>query len=77
MACVGIRDVIDKTKNEAEAIGSAVAMAGEFIEGTMSQGGSPDFTTWTPEQFDDFIECAIDGYITKLAELGETNKPPF
>lgn len=69
--------MIDKTAAETQAMSNAAAMAGEFIEGMMGQGHSSDFATWPEEAFDSFVECVVDGYVAKLAELGEKHKPPF
>lgn len=54
--------MIDKTPNEQIALNEAAAAAGSFIEAC----GVYNFMEFKPEQFDQFIEAIVTGYIDSL-----------
>ena len=54
--------MIDKSPNEKVALNEASAAAGAFIEAT----GNYDFTKFTPDQFDEFIEAIVTAYVDSL-----------
>lgn len=66
--------MIDKTPSEKEAMNVAMAAAGRFIETT----GKYNFLEFTPDQFDEFIECIITAYVNSLqAQLALVEPPQF
>ena len=54
--------MIDKSPSEQEAMNSAAAAAGQFIEAT----GKYNFMEFTPSQFDQFIESIVTSYVESL-----------
>ena len=54
--------MIDKSPSEKEAMNVATASAGQFIEAI----GKYNFLEFTPDQFDEFIECIITAYVESL-----------
>lgn len=61
--------VIDKTKMEAEAIEYAGKMGGEIINEFFSKGIGGDIYKWTPEQYAEFVEGIITGFVERMQEL--------
>jgi len=61
--------VIDKTRNEAQAIEYAALVAGQFINEQVSNGNGTDLSRWTPEAYHCLIECAITAFVERMQEL--------
>lgn len=54
--------MIDKSPNETLALNDAAVAAGHYIEAT----GCYNFTDFTPDQFDEFIEAIVTAYVESL-----------
>ena len=54
--------MIDKSPNEQIALNDASAAAGHFIEAS----GTYNFLEFSPDQFDEFIECIVTAYVESL-----------
>ncbi len=54
--------MIDKSPSEKLALNDAAVAAGHFIEAH----GVYDFMKFTPDQFDEFIEAIVTGYVESL-----------
>lgn len=54
--------MIDKSPNETLALNDAAVAAGHFIEAI----GCYNFTEFTPDQFDEFIEAIVTAYVESL-----------
>lgn len=61
--------MIDKTKNEAQAIEYAALMAGEIISEQVANGIGSDIAKWTPEAYHAFVEAAITAFVERMQEL--------
>jgi hypothetical protein len=71
-------DMIDKTADEAAAMTNAFDMAAEFLAAMYDSDRGVNIEDWNAEEMEAFIECIVDGYVTKLAEIGEGRfKAPF
>ena len=66
--------MIDKTKNEIDAITHAGMMGGEFIDSIKVY----DLTKLTVEQYNTFVECVVTGYqnhLSRLSPIKESELP--
>lgn len=63
--------MIDKTKNEAQAIEYAALMASEVINEQIGLGVI-DLKRWDADAYHTFIEAAITAFVERLQELKGT-----
>lgn len=56
--------MIDKSPNEQIALNDAAVAAGHYIEAT----GKYNFLEFTPDQFDEFVECIVTAYVDSLQQ---------
>lgn len=58
--------MIDPTEKEIAAIEHGGAMGGEYLDGL----GKTDLSTLTPEEWRQFCECIITGFVDTMQETG-------
>lgn len=61
--------MIDKTKNEAQAIEYAALVAGEIIGEQIANGVGSDLSRWSRDAYLAFVESAISAFVERLQEL--------
>lgn len=61
--------MIDKTKNEAQALEFASLYAGQFMQEQLTNGLGTDLAKWPREAWGALVECAVTGFVERMQEL--------
>lgn len=75
MACLDtahrLNGMIDPTQHEIAAIEAASEPAGQYIESL----GRTDMATWSRDEWLQFLECVVTGYVDELGKLTQDELP--
>lgn len=63
------------TPAEREALGHAFDMAGQFVENQL--GCRTDFATWSPDEFQLFVNVICLAFTDRVRELTTSDEVPF
>ena len=61
--------MIDKTKNEAQALEYASLNAGQFMSEQVGNGLGTDLAKWPRDAWAALVECAVTGFVERMQEL--------